>query len=35
MHTTVATSTRQIRAILMSVKDNVLRENLRVTGLVG
>ncbi|SAM85638.1 probable guanine nucleotide-binding protein alpha-4 subunit [Ustilago bromivora] len=35
VHTTVATSTKQIRAILMSVKDNVLRENLKVTGLVG
>lgn len=35
VHTTVATSTVQIRAILMSVKDSILRENLRVTGLVG
>ncbi|EST07202.1 Guanine nucleotide binding protein (G-protein), alpha subunit [Kalmanozyma brasiliensis GHG001] len=35
VHTTVATSSAQIRAILMSVKDTVLRENLRVTGLVG
>ncbi|SPO29161.1 probable guanine nucleotide-binding protein alpha-4 subunit [Ustilago trichophora] len=35
VHTTVATSTKQIRAILMSVKDSILRENLRVTGLVG
>lgn len=35
VHTTVATSTKQIKAILMSVKDNVLRENLKVTGLVG
>lgn len=35
VHTTVATSSTQIRAILMSVKDTVLRENLRVTGLVG
>ncbi|CBQ70167.1 probable guanine nucleotide-binding protein alpha-4 subunit [Sporisorium reilianum SRZ2] len=35
VHTTVATSTVQIRAILMSVKDSILRENLKVTGLVG
>ena len=35
VHTTVATSTKQIRAILMSVKDAILRENLRATGLVG
>ncbi len=35
VHTTVATSTKQIGAILMSVKDGILRENLRVTGLVG
>lgn len=35
VHTTVATSTTQIRAILMSVKDSILRENLKVTGLVG
>lgn len=34
VHTTVATSTKQIKAILMSVKDSILRENLRVTGLV-
>lgn len=35
VHTTVATSTVQIRAILMSVKDSILRENLKLTGLVG
>nr|QUF61611.1 guanine nucleotide-binding protein subunit alpha-4 [Ustilago esculenta] len=35
VHTTVATSTAQIKAILMSVKDSVLRDNLRATGLVG
>ena len=35
VHTTVATSTVQIRAILMSVKDSILRDNLKVTGLVG
>lgn len=35
VHTTVATSTKQLGAILMSVRDAVLRENLKVTGLVG
>lgn len=34
VHTTVATSTKQIQAILMSVKDAILRDNLRVAGLV-
>ncbi|SNX87471.1 probable guanine nucleotide-binding protein alpha-4 subunit [Melanopsichium pennsylvanicum] len=34
VHTTIATSTKQIRAILMSVKDCILRENLKITGLV-
>ncbi|GAC75335.1 G-protein alpha subunit [Moesziomyces antarcticus T-34] len=34
VHTTVATSTRQIKAILMSVKDSILRDNLQAAGLV-
>ncbi|EPQ27065.1 uncharacterized protein PFL1_05349 [Pseudozyma flocculosa PF-1] len=33
VHTTIATSTRQIKAILNSVNDTILRENLRITGL--
>ncbi len=34
VHTTVATSTRQIKAILISVKDSILRDNLQAAGLV-
>lgn len=33
VHTTTATSTKQISAILVSVQDAILRENLKATGV--
>lgn len=34
IHTTCATSTKQLRAILASVQDTIVRENLQSAGMV-